>query len=107
CASPGASLGIARALGVGVSALLVDIFGWNGVVAAGVPRVAAGEPSHRQPATAYRAVQLDRFQGIRRTGRVEPADVPVHRADKLPVQLEESDQYVLHRASSTLPSPAV
>src|SRR2546423_13977176 len=70
---------------------LVDIFGWNGVVASGVPRVAADESPHRQPATAHRTVALDRFQGVRRTTRVEPADLSVHRADQQAVQLQETD----------------
>ena len=75
---------------------LVDICGWNGVVASGVPRVAADESSHRQPATAHRTVALDRLQGVRRTTRVEPADLPVHRADQQAVQLQESDDPAPH-----------
>jgi len=83
----------------------VDICWWNGVVASGVPRVAAGESSRRQPATAHRAVALDRFQCVSRAGRVETAHLPVHRADEPPIELQKTDQHVLHRGSSTRRSP--
>src|SRR3954451_3996340 len=88
-----------------VASALVNICGWNRVVASRGPRVAAGESSRRQPATAGRAVALDRFQRKSRTAGIEPAHLPVDRADELPVQLQEADdprlrRINLHRAPS-------
>jgi hypothetical protein len=80
-----------------VVAALVNICRWNGVVASGVPRVASGESSRRQPATAHRAVALDRFQCVSRTAGIEPAHLPVDRADECPVQPQEANDPRLHR----------
>lgn len=45
----------------------------DGVVPARVQRVAPGDPASAEPATAYDPVALYCFEGVLRTGRVEPA----------------------------------
>jgi hypothetical protein len=60
----------------------------NGVRTAGVPRVAATEPTQRQPAAADGTMPLQRLDGIGRARGVEAAPGPEERGDE---QLVEPD----------------
>ena len=63
--------------------------GRNGVETAGVPRVAAQQPPHRQPGPAQRPVGGQRLDGVRRAGGVEPAARAEQRREH---QLVEPDR---------------
>jgi hypothetical protein len=60
----------------------------NGVRTAGVPRVAATEPTQRQPTAPYGTMPLQRLDGVGRARGVEPATRPEEWRDK---QLVEPD----------------
>lgn len=72
------------------------------VDAPGRPWVTACQAPPSQPAALDAPMHLDRFEGVRRAGRIVATDLPVQRADQQPVEAKEPDQQVLHCAAPAL-----
>ncbi|MNT38007.1 hypothetical protein D3C72_1741770 [compost metagenome] len=62
------------------------------IEAAGMERMAAAQPSRRQPAAAQRAVPGDGVHGVFRAARHETAARPQQRADEALVEAQQGDE---------------
>lgn len=68
-------------------------FIWNGVPTPWIEGVAAENPLYRQETALAGTMQLNRFDGIVRTGWVEPAGLGKKRRDQFLVELDYCDKY--------------
>src|SRR3954464_5463582 len=73
--------------------------GWYWVITTRCPGVTPRQAPYGVPATTQAAVHRHRFEGVRRAGRMVPADLAVERADREPVGPQQPDQQESHRAS--------
>lgn len=71
-------------------------FFWDGVKAAGVPRVAAQQSPDGKDGASQRAESFDRGQGVSGAGRMEAAMLSQPGADQIPVELDEEEEQGLH-----------
>src|SRR3954451_777402 len=73
--------------------------GWYWVITTRCPRVTPRQASYGVPTTPQAAVHRHRFEGVRRAGRMVPADLAVERADGEPIGPQQPDQQESHLAS--------
>lgn len=83
--------------------MLRDMRAWwvvrgYGVVAAGVPGVAAREPPQGQPRAAQGAVQLDRLERVLRAGGMEAAPWTEQRTDEQLIAADQDAEDEAHRS---------
>src|SRR5215470_17750522 len=92
----GGSAGSSRTCSLGTGSATVQ-GGWYRIEPAGVERMAAADPAHREPRATERSVLTDRFQCVRAARGLETATLREQWADEPPVAGDQGHQHARDR----------